>query len=92
MMWIIPAKVGGTWKTPQGQLTLKQQYQMVTGTFATGGTTSEITNGRLRGDQITFTAGGTQYTGRVNGNSIDGTTSGRGASGKWSAARAAAGD
>jgi hypothetical protein len=64
---------------------------MVTGTFTNGGTASEITNGRLRGDQITFTAGGTQYTGRVNGNSIDGTTTGRGA-GKWSASRAATGD
>jgi hypothetical protein len=92
MMWIIPAKVGGTWKLPQGQLALKQQYQMVTGSFTAGGTTTDITNGRLRGDQITFTAGGTQYTGRVNGNSIDGTTSGRGATGKWSASRAASGD
>jgi hypothetical protein len=92
MLWIIPAKVGGTWKLPQGQLALKQQYQMVTGSFTTGGTTAEIANGRLRGDQITFTAGGTQYTGRVNGNSIEGTTSGRGAPGKWSASRAASGD
>src|SRR5688500_3949464 len=30
--WIIPAKVEGTWKTDNGSLELKQQYQMVTGT------------------------------------------------------------
>ena len=92
MMWIIPAKVGGTWRLPQGQLTFKQQFQMVTGTLTAGGTTTQITSGRLRGDQLSFTAGDTQYTGRVAGNSIEGTTSGRGASGKWSASRAAGGN
>ena len=31
---------------------------------------------KLRGDEITFTAGGTTYTGRVNGNTIRGTVNG----------------
>jgi hypothetical protein len=35
-----------------------------------------ITNGRLRGEQIMFAAGGTTYTGRVNGNTIQGTQNG----------------
>ena len=30
------------------------------------------TDGRLRGDELTFTAGGTQHTGKVAGNSIQG--------------------
>ncbi len=41
-------------------------------------------NGKLNGSQISFAAGGTQYTGQVNGNSMDGTAGGS----KWSATRA----
>ena len=62
LLWIVPAKVDGTWTTPQGDLVLKQQFQMVTGTL--GG--KPITDGRLRGDELTFTAGGTQHTGKVS--------------------------
>src|ERR1700758_591024 len=35
-LWIVPAKVEGTWKLPQGELTLKQTYQMLTGTLKNG--------------------------------------------------------
>lgn len=70
-LWIVPAKVEGTWKLPQGELALKQTFQMVSGTLKTGGNTQQISNGKLNGDQISFTAGGTQYAGRVNGNMMD---------------------
>ena len=69
-LWIVPAKVGGTWKLPQGELAIKQTFQMITGTFKSGNTSSQI-SGKLNGDQISFTAGGTQYSGRVNGNSME---------------------
>jgi hypothetical protein len=82
LFWIVPAKVQGAWKLPNGTLTLTQKYQMVTGTL--NGTA--ITDGRLAGDQIRFSAGGTQYTGRVSGNTIEGTMSG-GASGSFRATR-----
>jgi hypothetical protein len=70
LLWIVPAKVQGTWKTPNGNLTLTQQFQMLTGSL--NGT--PISGGRMNGDQITFTAGGTTYNGRVNGagNAISG--------------------
>jgi precorrin-6B methylase 2 len=87
LFWIVPAKVQGTWSLPQGELALTQTFQMVSGTIRNGTNTTPISNGRLRGDQITFTAGGVNYTGRVSGNSIQGTTSGA-ASGNWSATRA----
>jgi SAM-dependent methyltransferase len=74
LFWIVPAKVAGTWRLPQGDLTLKQQYQMVSGTLKSGNSSAQITDGKLRGDQLTFTAGGVQYTGRVNGTTISGTT------------------
>ena len=64
----MPAKVEGTWTIAQGDLVLKQQFQMVSGTF--GG--KPITDGRLRGDELKFTVGGTQYTGKVSGNNDPG--------------------
>jgi hypothetical protein len=81
-LWIVPAQVQGTWQAGQNALTLKQTFQMVEGTLGT----TAITSGRLRGDEISFNVGTTKYTGRVNGNSISGTTSG-GASGPWSATK-----
>jgi len=86
-LWIVPAKVGGTWNLSQGELTLKQTFQLISGTLKSGNNTAQITNGKLNGDQITFTAGGAQYTGHVNGNSIEGTVKG-GSNGKWRATRA----
>ena len=66
MLWIVPAKVEGTWTSPQGDLALKQNFQMVSGTM--GG--KPISDGRLRGDQLTFTAGGAKHSARVNGNTM----------------------
>ena len=82
-LWIVPAKVEGTWKLSQGELAIKQTFQMITGTLKSGNNVSQI-NGKLNGDQITFTAGATQYTGRVNGNAMEGTAGGA----NWSATRA----
>ena len=84
-LWIVPAKVDGTWKTPQGDLTLKQTFQMVSGSLKNGNVITPI-SGKLNGDQLSFTAGGAQYTGRVNGNTIDGNVKG-GSNGKWTATR-----
>jgi hypothetical protein len=67
MLWIIPAKTQGTWRTPQGNLTITQTFQMISGTLG-----STPITGKLTGDQIAFTAASTQYTGRVNGNTIQG--------------------
>jgi len=80
LFWIVPAKVEGTWQLPQGPLVLKQQFQMVSGTLGN----TPISDGKLRGDQITFNVGAAQYTGRVNGNTMEGTVSGGAA---WRATR-----
>ena len=74
MLWIVPAKVQGTWKTPQGNLTLTQTFQMLSGTLG-----STPITGKMTGDQITFNAGSTQYTGRVSGDTIQGSN--------WTASR-----
>jgi hypothetical protein len=84
-LWIVPAKVQGTWKLADGELTLNQNFQMVSGTLKNANGTTKISNGKLNGEEITFTAGRTRYIGRVSGNEIQGATSG---GGKWKAARA----
>jgi hypothetical protein len=81
-LWIVPAKVDGNWKLPQGELTIKQTFQMISGTLKNGNASSPI-SGKLNGDQISFSAGNVQYTGRVSGNSMEGTAGGN----KWSATR-----
>ena len=86
-LWIIPAKVAGTWKTSRGDLTLKQEYQMLSGNLVRGNVTAIISDAKMNGDQITFTASGAQYTGRVSGNAIEGTYKGSEGSGKWSATK-----
>jgi hypothetical protein len=82
LFWVVPAKVQGTWQLPQGNLVLNQQFQMVSGTLGS----TPISNGRLRGDEITFSASSVRYTGRVNGNVIRGTLTG-GSGGTWTATR-----
>lgn len=62
LLWIVPAHVGGTWRTPKGELSLTQKFQMLSGTLGK----EPIAHGRLRGDEIAFTVGDTAYTGHVD--------------------------
>ena len=63
MLWIVPARVGGTWLTPKGNLTLTQRFQVISGRLED----QPIQGGRLRGDEISFTVGSATYHGRVDG-------------------------
>jgi len=71
LLWIVPAKVAGTHKLPQGELTLKQDFQMLSGTFKTDGKTLAIANGRMKGEEISFKAGGKDYRGRVSNGKLE---------------------
>jgi SAM-dependent methyltransferase len=86
-LWIVPAKVDGTWSMGQGELVLEQRYQMVTGLLKTGNVVAPITDGKLSADQITFRAGGSEYTGRVTGNAMEGTVKGGAGDAKWQATK-----
>lgn len=82
-LWIVPAKVDGTWTSPQGELTFKQKFQTVSGTLKSANAVIPF-EGKLNGEQLSFTVGNLAYTGRVNGSSIEGTAGGT----KWNATRA----
>jgi len=86
-LWIVPAKVAGTWQSPQGELKLEQTFQMVTGTLKSGNGTTPV-NGKLAGDRIVLMAGDAQYSGKVNGDIIEGTSKSAGKEVQWRATRA----
>jgi SAM-dependent methyltransferase len=86
-LWIVPAKVSGNWRMGDGDLALKQEFQMIQGTLKSSTNSQSISNGRLRGDTITFNAGSAAYSGHVSGNTMEGTVTNAGNTSKWSATR-----
>ena len=79
-LWIVPAKVEGNWKLEGvGELVLKQNFQKIDGTL--GGKPAKLT---LRGTDITILADGKEYSGRIEGARMSGSTKD---GGKWSATR-----
>jgi hypothetical protein len=71
-LWIVPAKVAGTWQLAEGELVLEQTFQMLSGTLKSPGGTTRISGGRMRGDQITFMVGERIFNGRVADNRMEG--------------------
>ena len=70
LLWIVPAKVAGTWQIPNGEVTFKQEFQKLTGNIRTEGRTYAL-EGKVRGEDITFNAGGKRYSAKVNGKSLE---------------------
>jgi hypothetical protein len=83
-LWIVPAKVEGTWKFADGEFVLKQSYQMITGSLEAGGRTAPLVGARLRGDEIYIRTADNEYRGRVSGDTIVGTSK---SGGEWKATR-----
>lgn len=69
-LWIVPAKVEGKHKVAQGELSLKQRYQMLSGTLRSAGKAVPV-EGKVVGEEIFLNAGGRQLRGRVNGKRIE---------------------
>ena len=86
-LWVVPAKVQGIWRFDDGSLVLSQKFQRITGTLTTRATAGEISAGRLRGDEISFSIGRAQYRGRVDGAVIKGTVTTGGSIARWAARR-----
>jgi precorrin-6B methylase 2 len=87
LLWIVPAKVEGTWKLDGGAaLELQQTYQMLSGTLRSGTVVTPV-SGKLRGYQITFTAGETRYAGEVKGEVMEGSSEADAKKSPWRASR-----
>jgi len=87
-LWIVPAKVEGRWKLqPAGELVFLQEFQMVKGEIISGGKKETFSDGKIRGDEITFTAGNIVYKGKIRGNVIEGTAENGKSITKWTATR-----
>ena len=87
-LWIVPAKVAGTWRSQlqiRGsavtyEIALDQKFQVVTGTARVEGRTAAIRNAKLEGERLTFEfttdlAGAPvthHFSGQVDGASITG--------------------
>ncbi|MDR1377119.1 MAG: hypothetical protein LBJ22_06380, partial [Synergistaceae bacterium] len=80
--WVVPAKVEGTWKLADQELSLTQIYQKLEGTLRKGSDARPISDARLDGAQIRFSVGKDIYTGVVDGKEMRGAVNGKGA---WSA-------
>ena len=104
-LWIVPAKVGGSWKltVPAGngeeswQLALAQQFQRLSGGAKGGsGKSFDLVDAKLTGRAVKFTftdANGQkrEFNGRVSGNKMEGTTQTQGGTPvKWTAVRGGA--
>jgi precorrin-6B methylase 2 len=81
---IIPARAAGTWRLGTNDLTLTQEFQMVSGTLGT----TPVAGGRLNGEQISFKVGDTEYTGKVSGDRMEGTATTAGKTQNWTATKA----
>jgi hypothetical protein len=88
-LYIVPAKVGGVWQFDGGEVSLTQQYQMLSVTLTQNGKAAPVAQGRMNGRGITFSVNGMNYTGEVNGARIIGTVTpaAGGASRPWTATK-----
>ena len=87
LLWVVPAKVEGTWRLSDGELSLwlAQTFQMVSGTLRTERGAIPIEDGRLRGAEISFRAGDTRYTGSVDDTTMTGIAQTPNGAVNWSA-------
>lgn len=101
-LWILPADVSGEWRLEPGEggggkgytLDIKQKFQEVSGTASSGGKSLPLSGLVVNGDRLTFVireggseGTGLEFTGRVDGDRVSGTTKGKGAGWSWKAVR-----
>jgi Methyltransferase domain len=75
LYWVVPAKVDGRWRVGEAELQISQRYQKISGKLGS----AEITDAKLNGENISFSANGVEYTGKVSGDRIEGKSSSAGA-------------
>jgi SAM-dependent methyltransferase len=82
LLWIVPARVAGVWqwtvnngtKADRYELTLRQEFQKLTGTLAVNGKEEALSALRLVGDRMEFESAQRRFSGQL----ADGTGAGTG--------------
>jgi precorrin-6B methylase 2 len=72
MLYIVPARVQGTWSLGPDTLELQQDVQRLSGTLKSGEQSVPLESGAIKGEVVTFAAAGKTYEGRVKGDTFDG--------------------
>lgn len=96
-LWIVPAKVEGNWRIDVGgtnparyDVELKQRFQMLEGQARNGAQVLAIRDGKVSGEEVTFTAGegsaARTFTGKLAGERLEGTSKVHGVA-KWTGTR-----
>ena len=101
-LWIVPADASGRWRWQAGdaakadaEVTLEQTFQMISGTGQVAGGRALVRDARVRGEQVSFAlmiehGGRVQrqvFSGRLSGETIEGTVIVEGARIPWRAQR-----
>lgn len=97
-LWIVPAKVGGQWRIDligaspaRYDVALTQHYQMLAGQARSGTDTLPVRDGRVSGEEVSFTIGtgaaARRFTGRLSGERLEGASKG-GSEAAWTGTRA----
>jgi SAM-dependent methyltransferase len=70
LFWVVPARVEGTHKLPDGEITVTQEYQLIAGKMTTGGRSFPF-SGKVRGEAVTILGDGREFRGRMNGRTLE---------------------
>jgi precorrin-6B methylase 2 len=101
--WVVPANASGKWTWTEGkgrsktrwELELKQAFQEISGQVTRNGKPSAVREGKIKADEIRFTlehdsagkAKPVEFTGRIRGNTIEGTIAAGTSRRAWKASR-----
>lgn len=102
LLWIVPARVAGVWlwtvnngtKADRYELTLRQEFQKLTGTLAVNGKEEALSALRLVGDRMEFESAQRRFSAQVADGTMNGLLSEEAHDYAWTATRsqAATGD
>jgi len=101
--WVVPANASGKWIWTEGkgrakvrwEMELKQVFQEFSGQISRNGMPFPLRDGKIKGDEIRFSLDGNPadkpstlvFTGRIRGNTIEGTIAAETAHRTWKATR-----
>jgi SAM-dependent methyltransferase len=88
LLWIVPAKIGGSYKFAEGELNIEQEFQLFFGSYTKGSEITLINEGRINGYGITFVLNGEKYSGEMSANgNLSGTVTSKNQKRDWLAVR-----